>query len=144
MQVFASLSKHIRVNLFLMNPCMEYWGDIASDWETIKAMGRGQTQLFSREDLHMEKGNSLLVSMGALGRDFFDLINEFDSEDIQSFQEPGDNSLLTCIQSDILNLRERVQDSGGKKIISEKPQECFDNHCLRKYPDHWAKNNGTG
>ncbi|MCP4575605.1 MAG: exodeoxyribonuclease V subunit gamma [Deltaproteobacteria bacterium] len=119
MQVFASISRFTRVNLFLMNPCMEYWGDIASDWEMKKVAGRGPLKSFSREDLHLEKGNSLLVSMGKLGRDFFDLINEFDCEEIQTFAQPGENNLLNTIQTDILNLRERPRDSNGKKTLSE-------------------------
>jgi exonuclease V gamma subunit len=35
--------------------------------------------------------------MGALGRDFFDLINEFDCEEFQSFQDPEKSSLLCRI-----------------------------------------------
>ena len=33
MEVLATLSGHISVNLFLMNPCREYWADIVSDHE---------------------------------------------------------------------------------------------------------------
>jgi len=118
-QVFSSISRFTQVNLFLMNPCMEYWGDIASDWEIKKATDKGQMILFEAEDLHLEKGNSLLVSTGTLGREFFDLINEFDCEDIQSFEDPGENSLLTCIQSDILNLRERNGEQDEKITVPE-------------------------
>ncbi len=118
-QVFSSISRFTPVNLFLMNPCMEYWGDIASGWEIKRAADKGQLNLFRAEDLHLEKGNSLLVSTGTLGREFFDIINEFDCEDIQSFEDPGENSLLTSIQSDILNLRERNGDLAEKTTIPE-------------------------
>ncbi|MBW1829896.1 MAG: exodeoxyribonuclease V subunit gamma, partial [Deltaproteobacteria bacterium] len=117
LQVFAAIARFIQVNLFLMNPCMEYWGDIPSAWEIKKAIDRESTQSFSAEDLHLENVNSLLASMGKLGRDFFDLINEFDCEDIQCFDEPGESNLLTCIQSDILNLRKRDQGTGAKKTV---------------------------
>ncbi|MBW2330485.1 MAG: exodeoxyribonuclease V subunit gamma [Deltaproteobacteria bacterium] len=119
MQIFAALSRFTQVNLFLMNPCREYWGDIVSDREMKRTLDRERTQDVTPEELHLEKGNSLLASMGALGRDFFDLVNEFNSEEISSFQEPGEDNLLLCIQSDILNLRDRDQGSDGKKLVAQ-------------------------
>jgi exodeoxyribonuclease V gamma subunit len=129
LQVFASISRLSRVNLFLMNPCMEYWGDIFSDWEMKRVSERGRGKELSPEDLHMEKGNSLLVSMGRLGRDFFDMINEFDCEDIQSFEPPDEVSLLTSIQSDILTLRERGQGSENKTLITRDDDSIRVHSC---------------
>ena len=97
LHVLSSLSRFIQVDLFLMNPCREFWGDI-----TVK-----------------DYPNTLLASTGTLGRDFFDLINEFECEDIRLFEGPGESSLLSCIQSDIMDLRERGNGLDGKKIISE-------------------------
>ena len=37
----------------------------------------------------MEKGNSLLASMGALGRDFFEMIQDFDCDELSSYEETG-------------------------------------------------------
>ena len=119
MQILAAISRFTQVNLFLMNPCREYWGDIVSDWEMKRTLDRERTQDVTPEELHLEKGNSLLASMGALGRDFFDLVNEFNSEEISSFQEPGEDNLLLCIQSDILNLRDRDQGSDAKKLVAQ-------------------------
>ena len=115
MQVLAAISNFTSVNLFLMNPCKEYWGDIVSDWE-LKHKSKGQLiPEHVSESLHLEKGNSLLASMGTLGRDFFDLIHEFCEEEA-AFDEPGQETLLSCIQSDILNLHERSQ-ANGKQIL---------------------------
>jgi len=120
MQIFAGISRHVQVNLFLMNPCGEYWGDIFSDREIKRITGRQKDRdcHLKPEGLYMERGNSLLASMGALGRDFFDLINEFDCEEFQSFQDPGEISLLCCIQSDILNLRDGGTGFEGKKTVA--------------------------
>ena len=74
MQVLAAISRYIEVNLFLMNPCREYWADIVSGREMKRFTGREKKKKALPEELHLEKGNSLLASMGALGRDFFDLI----------------------------------------------------------------------
>ena len=113
-EVFASLSGVAQVNLFLMNPSKEYWGDILGTWEMKKKVLSEET--VSEEELHMEKGNSLLASMGALGRDFFDMIQEFQVEEASSYEEPEEGNLLTSIQLDVLNLQERAKK---KKISPE-------------------------
>ena len=64
----------------------------------------------------MEKGNSLLASMGALGRDFFEMIQEFEMEESSSYQEPEAGNLLTSIQLDVLSLQERQEK---KKVSAE-------------------------
>ncbi|MBP1741891.1 MAG: recC, partial [Deltaproteobacteria bacterium] len=113
-QMFAFLSQIAQVNLFLMNPSQEYWGDILDTWEMKK---RARTEKTASEgELHMEKGNSLLASMGALGRDFFEMVQEFDAEEILSYEEPEVENLLSSIQRDILKLQERQEKN---KISSD-------------------------
>jgi exodeoxyribonuclease V gamma subunit len=104
-QVFASLSQVAQVNLFLMNPSREYWGDILDTWEMKRGTRIGKAA--SERELHMEKGNSLLASMGALGRDFFEMIQDFEAEELSSYEEPEADNLLRSVQADILNLQER-------------------------------------
>jgi exodeoxyribonuclease V gamma subunit len=118
MELLAGLSRLTEVNLFLLNPCREYWGDIASDWEMRKAAIHEGVNDLSPGSLYMRKGNSLLASMGTMGRDFFDLINEFASEDHEMFEEPGEDCLLSCIQSDMLHLRERPLNPDGKSLVA--------------------------
>ena len=122
-QVFASLSRFAQVNLFLMNPCQEYWGDILATWEMKKKVHSEKT--LSGEQLHLEKGNSLLASMGALGRDFFEITQEFDCDETSSYEAPGEENLLASIQSDILRLQERQ----GKKRISEEDSSVQIHSC---------------
>ena len=31
LQILAAVSKHVQVDLFLMNPCREYWGEIVTN-----------------------------------------------------------------------------------------------------------------
>ena len=113
-EVFASLSRVAQVNLFLMNPSQEYWGDILATWEMKKKLLSEKT--VSEEELHMEKGNSLLASMGALGRDFFEMIQEFQMEEFSSYEAPDAGNLLTSIQLDVLGLQERKEK---KKVSAE-------------------------
>ena len=119
MEVLAGLSRLTQVNLFLMNPCREYWGDIVSDWEMKRTIDREYPQELTAEELHLEKGNSLLASMGALGRDFFDLVNELECQEGPAFEDPGENTLLSAIQSDILNLRNGNQGSKAKRPLAQ-------------------------
>jgi len=117
MDILAGMTRFTRINLFLINPCIEYWGVIVSDWEIKKALDRENNREWTPRQLHLEKGNSLLASMGALGRDFFDLVNEFDCKEIPSFEDPGEGSLLQCLQSDILNLRDRGLSEKVKSLL---------------------------
>ena len=119
MQVLAAISQYLEVNLFLMNPCREYWADIVSGREMKRFTGREKKKKVLPEELHLEKGNSLLASMGALGRDFFDLITALGCEEHESFEAPGDDGLLKSIQSDILNLVDRGRGADEKKQVSE-------------------------
>ena len=103
-QIFQALTQFSEVNFFIMNPCQEYWGDILTDREAKRIIHPGVSSRINSEKLHLERGNPLLASMGKLGRDFFDLMLEFNPQQFEYFEAPGSTSLLTTIQSDILNL----------------------------------------
>ncbi len=118
MEILAGISRLVQVNFFLMNPCKEYWGDIVSDWEMKRAVDRERSLEKTSETLHLEKGNSLLASMGAMGRAFFDLVHVFDCEDVSLFEDPGEETLLSCLQSDILHLQNRGAEGTEKKGLA--------------------------
>ena len=117
MQILSTIASFTQVHLFLMNPCRQYWGDILSEWEMTKKTVTPSAAGLTPEDLHLDKGNSLLGSLGTLGRDFFDLVNEFPLEELSFFEDPENGKLLSCIQSDILNLLDAQQKLGQKRII---------------------------
>jgi len=119
LMVYLEMSRIIQVNLFLMNPCKEYWADIVSDRE-IERIKRKYIQTGNiADDLHLEKGNRLLSSMGTHGRDFFSFISGFDCEMHEQFEDKTCDDILSCIQTDILNLQDRVQKNafGRTSII---------------------------
>ncbi|MEJ2167059.1 MAG: exodeoxyribonuclease V subunit gamma, partial [Desulfobacterales bacterium] len=107
LQAFAELSSVMEVHFFLIDPCREYWADIVSDREIKKIRRKHPKVAENPAWYHFEKGNQLLASMGTLGRDFFELISGFDCEIGENFLDPGEQTILACIQSDILNLRDR-------------------------------------
>lgn len=126
-RILSALSPFTDINLFLMNPCREYWGDILAGWEMKRRMAGGKPGRSSENDLHLERGNSLLASMGTLGRDFFDLIQELESREFPLFIDSGEESLLSCLQSDILNLRERGPEE--KTPLSSEDQSLQIHSC---------------
>jgi exodeoxyribonuclease V gamma subunit len=127
MEVFSELARFIRVHLFLMNPCREYWADIRSEREMDRITRHQGRRRLAPEDLHLEAGNSLLASMGTLGRDFFHLIQDTVGEEQGLFQEPGEGSLLACIQTDILHLTER--DAVRKTCIGNTDRSIMIHSC---------------
>jgi exodeoxyribonuclease V gamma subunit len=115
MEVVMALSEHLDVNIFHLNPSREYWAEVLSEREIDRKTYRGADGSLSAQDLHFEKGNSLLASMGQLGRDFLSLIVDYNPIEESLFEEPGYDSLLHAIQSDILNLVDRGDATGAVK-----------------------------
>jgi len=119
LEVFTQISQLVEVNLFILNPCMEYWADIASDSQIKKIKNKYSETNNVSADLHLEKGNRLLASMGALGRDFFRLISSFDYEIYELFEDQSCHNMLSGIQSDILYLREGDNEKNRPATIGD-------------------------
>jgi exodeoxyribonuclease V gamma subunit len=107
LEAFVEISRHSQVNLFLMNPCKEYWGDIVSDRETRKIRKKHSRSNDISEELYLEEGHRLLASMGTLGRNFISLISDLNGQVFELFKENQGRTTLEKIQSDILNLKKR-------------------------------------
>ncbi|WP_373499747.1 exodeoxyribonuclease V subunit gamma [Desulfococcus sp.] len=110
MEILDALSRHVEVNLFLMNPCADFWGDTLSRGELRRVVRKARERSVAEADLHLRGQNTLLASLGILGRDFFDMITEFDPEVVDTYQDPGRETLLSAIQSDILNRIDRPSE----------------------------------
>lgn len=107
-ELLAALAGRIEVNLFLLQPSQEYWGDITSPREEERIRRRALKADEAAFDLHLESGNRLLASLGYLGRDFLKLLlGAGDWMPDEDFASPGEDTLLHCIQSDLLHLRDR-------------------------------------
>ncbi|MCB1614458.1 MAG: exodeoxyribonuclease V subunit gamma, partial [Pseudomonadales bacterium] len=96
-----SLSHHIEVNLFVPNPCQEYWSLISP----AKTIARQQKQ--DADETYYEIGNPLLASLGIQVRDFISLLQKLPDENLQEtslFEAVEPVSLLRAIQHEILEL----------------------------------------
>ena len=130
LEILHALAEKIEVNLFLMNPSREFWGEIRSDREQERAVarvseGRGGDQ--APADLYLERGNKLLASLGTLGREFHSLIWEFPARELDFFQDPPADGLLSFIQDDILNLRDRGPEE--RKVIARQDRSLSFQNC---------------
>ncbi len=108
-EVFAATSRITEVNFFLLSPTREYWADIVS--------AKAQAFRTPEERALLIEGNTLIASMGRLGRDFSDVMlecGELAASSLDLYNDPEGGSLLKAIQSDILNLR--GAEEGGERV----------------------------
>ncbi|PIE25247.1 MAG: exodeoxyribonuclease V subunit gamma [Neptuniibacter caesariensis] len=133
-QALKALGEQTDVHLMVMNPCRYYWGDIL-DQSQIARMNR---RWFSKPDLDFAdyaEGNPLLASMGKLGRDYLDQLQETSTEEIDAFMELERETLLSAIQQDILDLEnparfpEQIEHSLDKPMVSEEDSSLVLHSC---------------
>lgn len=117
------LGKHIDVQLFAVNPCSEYWFDIASAKSLVKKQGKRQ---FDEGVI----GNPLLASQGTQVKEFIESLyaemDELPFVDEEWYSEPAGNrgsqiSLLHSIQQEILQLS--YQNSVASLAMQESAPE---------------------
>ena len=102
------LAERIEVHLFVMEPTPQWWQHIVSARE--EAMMLRKQPKRTAEDLYLERGNSLLASMGRLGRDFLGLVGDLDSAVyLERFVHPVGETMLSRIQEDIFELRDPAE-----------------------------------
>ena len=109
MELLTALSEVCQVNLFLLNPCPMYWGDILSESEKKRLKEKKGMEGEADGGLHMDAGNPLLASMGGQGREFFDMVAERGLEEFPIFVPPEEDTLLGMVQADIYHLRDRTR-----------------------------------
>jgi len=130
-EIISILSAFCQINLFILNPSYQYWGDILSD----KQIGKTQKKYIKKgiviEDryIHIQRQNNLLASMGTSGKQFIELIIECQkTNEIDSFQKPQANDMIGAIQEDIFNLTQK-ENNAPKKIVSKKDKSIAVHSC---------------
>ena len=120
---FQALGQWLDVDIYFLNPCAHYWGDIVSEKDLARRSIRAATGRTAgtrlTDDDYLEVGNPLLASMGKQGREFFELLLENDAvvSHEQFTARPGAKA-LAGLQNDILNLEfggqfGSARDNGG-------------------------------
>ncbi|RJX74320.1 exodeoxyribonuclease V subunit gamma [Vibrio sinensis] len=134
MDALKAIGEHIDVHLMFTNPCRYYWGDVRDRKYLARLAAKHRQQVVWQDDhsqlvgeseqlkgsiednladeLHIDVvGNSLLASMGKLGRDNMYLLSQLESHEIEAFVDVDRDSLLHHLQADILGLEEHQDDS---------------------------------
>jgi exodeoxyribonuclease V gamma subunit len=122
--LMEALAEHMEVHLFVMEPTAQWWQDIVSAREEGKMLSKQPNR--TAEDLHLERGNTLLASMGKLGRDFLGFVADLDSAvHREFFVEPAGSTMHSSIQKDIFQLR----DPGQKVLLPEHDRSIQVHSC---------------
>ena len=127
LDVLSVVAKVTEVNLFLLSPTREYWGDILSK--------KASARLSEEERALRTEGNPLLASLGRIGRDFSDMVIDLSDSAFhqeECYDDPGEECLLHALQSDILNLA-----GTGEEKEELRPLER-DDRSLRIHSCHSA------
>ncbi len=110
--VLESIGELTEVYLFVLNPCLSYWGHIVDEKTLARLQGQWRHKGWPDVSELYPVGNSLLASLGKLGRDSLELVHEAPCEDQDAFDPGLPHSLLGAIQQDILLLQEAGQYGG--------------------------------
>ncbi len=127
-RIFALLSRHIHVQLYLLNPSDSWWADIRNKRQIQR--GLFDSPQVAQDALAMEEGHPLLASLGKLGRDFQQVLEEavYQEPMPELFQDPGQQSLLHAVQSDVLHLRRRGAEH-PHHVLGDKDQSIQVHAC---------------
>lgn len=116
-QLLQALGEHIAIDLFLLNPSQEYWGQLRRG-DALAADGEG--------------GHPLLASLGQQGRDFINTVAASGvSEPVgsQAFVAPSDGAqagqVLAVLQTDLLLQHVR---GAGEKIVLQPDDNSLQVH----------------
>ena len=126
LQTLQALAPRVDVDIYFLNPCQHYWGDIVSEKDRSKRSIRQLIQQIPASDKtpladddYLEVGNPLLSSMGKQGREFLELLLENnDVSSTEAFLPWPAESALHHIKNDILNLECGGVYGGGAGLIS--------------------------
>ena len=114
--LLEALAGHIEVHLFVMEPTPQWWQDIVSAREEGKILKKQPNR--TAGDLHLERGNTLLASMGKLGRDFLGFVADLDaSVHRENFIEPPGDTMLASIAGTSLNYATRRTKGECSRMI---------------------------
>jgi exodeoxyribonuclease V gamma subunit len=107
-RLFAALSRRIEVDLFLLSPSREYFGDYedprARRRRRARAGAAAQLDLFADES---DEGPPLLHSLGRLGGQFQEVLLESEASaglEDDRFDNPDTRTMLGALQSELLTL----------------------------------------
>lgn len=109
LHLFDALAHRSEVTFYRLEPCADYWGDIRTLRESVRAEG------LAAGENGEERGHRLLGAWGRQGREFQKQVLEFDWDpgDDEQFEEPSGETLLSRLQRGILRIGQDESDTGS-------------------------------
>lgn len=106
LQLLDRLSAHLDVHLLVVSPSREYWAEIRSQRESLRAARQHESVALPEAP----EGNPLLASFGTVGRDFQRVLEgqiDYDESADNLYLEPPGSHALSQLQGDVLHLQRR-------------------------------------
>jgi len=133
-EMLAEISRFIPVHVYQLNPCRQFWYDIEREAKISRIEKHYNSKYGDVPEHHMEVGNSLLASLGLVGKKFIPMVWEYvknEPFDDASYQELEAGTLLQHVQNDILNLVDRGAPGSGesKKSINDADRSIQVHSC---------------
>ena len=103
LDVLQAYGRFRPLRIYALQPAPVMWGEVESEKEWKKrALKRAEARAgrpVREDDLHEERGNPLIGSLGRTGREFFNLLVDRDAHDVPlKFRQPAGDSLLARLQ----------------------------------------------
>ncbi|HEY3663186.1 MAG TPA: exodeoxyribonuclease V subunit gamma [Chthoniobacterales bacterium] len=127
LQFFQELAEATEVHLFVMRPTPEWWSDIRSEREELRA--RRKASETAQLDLQFARGNPLLASFGKLGREFLESITELNpAQERDESAAPPNDSALGQIQRDIFDLHDPTEGAPRPVAVTDRSLQFHSCH----------------
>ena len=124
LRVLAALASQVEVTLYSLQPTPEFWAYLVSRREEARHLQLAGRDGSDASGLHLERGPRLLMSLGRLGRGFLGQLAEHGAGGGEDpFEDPGEDSLLHVLQSDLLHLRNRTADGSAPVRIEVRKED---------------------
>ncbi len=116
LDLLLALAEHVPVHMFLLSPSRQYWGDLPGQRERLR-----EYRLLTEHGVPpQEEVENPLAGLGALGRDFHDLLVAGGVEEMQLYRDfSASRTLLEHVQQDLLELSpvpDSLPDLDGESI----------------------------
>ncbi|HLV47945.1 MAG TPA: exodeoxyribonuclease V subunit gamma, partial [Aliidiomarina sp.] len=143
-QLLAALGQHRQVLLAVLNPCQHFWGDITTLKDQVRQQRHALKPAWANPDMQDKlylNSPPLLASWGKQGRDYIDLLAQFDEPELYrewfggridlfsdsvASEAVADLSILAQIQQDILSLNPVPAE---KRVLGTTDQSVSFHRC---------------
>ncbi|ESQ15305.1 MAG TPA: exodeoxyribonuclease V subunit gamma [Chromatiaceae bacterium] len=127
--VLRVLAQACDVHLFLLNPCIEYWADVVDERGHMRRRARALAEGLPDPGSLLDLGNPLLAAFGHSGQAFVDQVLELDDDPTDVFIETNEQTLLACLQQDILTLTDRRSADPAERRLLDPADTSLSVHC---------------